>query len=85
MHTAYQSIRAKNERRELSTCISLNGCFWIISGLRKNGKKLRKNPTISYLFIVVVIKYSLLKMATKKGGVAEPSGPKVAVYHYYWS
>jgi len=39
----------------------------LLQGLRENVENLRKNPSISYLFIVVVIKYSLLKMATKKG------------------
>jgi len=48
----------------------------------ENGEKFGKNPTISYLLIAVVIKYSLLKMAAKKGRAGNGSGPKAAVYPY---
>jgi len=47
---------------------------------RKHGEKLGKNPTISYLFIATVIKYSSLKMKTKRGCAETGSGPKAALY-----
>jgi len=91
-----QIIQAENDRSEFSACISLNIRFWIMPffgrhleqrifndyAMHEKGKKLGKNPTISNLFIVVVIKYSLLKIAAKKGRGRTGSGPKAAVYHY---
>jgi len=50
--------------------------------LRENAENLGKNPSISYLFIAIAIKYSLLKMATKKGRGGTASGPKAAFYRY---
>ena len=46
--------------------------------LRKCRKISVKNPIISYLFIAVVIKYSLLE----KGRGGNGNGPKAAVYRY---
>jgi len=49
--------------------------------LQKMPENLGKNPIISYLLIVVVIKYSLLKMAAAKmSETGSSSGPKPAVY-----
>jgi len=49
----------------------------------KKYTKNTKNITLRYLLIVVVIKYSSLKSKMVETGSG--SGPKPAVYLYYWT
>jgi len=76
---------AKNYWNWLRNVIDIANQSSVIFGIQKceNVENIGKNPIIFYLFIVVVIKYSSLKMAAKKGRAGSGSGPKAVVYLYW--